>query len=235
MSTDRSWLPVNRNTIRNELANVPRYDIDGRRYGNTLTDDMIAIKNPKIGNRHTPVSYDYLNDPLWGHEPAHIVPDVVTNMDLDHTYGDIHPSEGMVDKIGDPRINHGFLSRKKFISGEAPVVADHETNFTNPAEEDAMAAYHQAMYDKKALEDLQGNYPTGGSIVDDTRYIKSSGNTFHEPGRQLPRWDAEDDGINYNRLSNRVLDILAKDNVQRPDNEYISALIKLRRQYLGLE
>lgn len=51
MSTYRPYLRVNKNTIQKELANVPRYDIDGRRYGSTLTDDMISIKNPKIGNK----------------------------------------------------------------------------------------------------------------------------------------------------------------------------------------
>lgn len=63
MSTLEPWGKANKTTIQNELANKPRYDIDGRRYGNTLTDDMISIKNPQIGNRHTPVSYDYFTTP----------------------------------------------------------------------------------------------------------------------------------------------------------------------------
>ncbi|MBO4781257.1 MAG: hypothetical protein J5522_02580, partial [Lachnospiraceae bacterium] len=91
MSTYRPYLRVNKNTIQKELANVPRYDIDGRRYGSTLTDDMISIKNPKIGNRHTPVSYDYLNDKDNWVEDHAIPPDFVTNLDLDNnSYEAVH-------------------------------------------------------------------------------------------------------------------------------------------------
>ena len=51
------------NAARNELANRPRYDIEGdRRYGNTLSDDMFALKN-KNYQGHTPESYEYFNDP----------------------------------------------------------------------------------------------------------------------------------------------------------------------------
>ena len=50
-------------TAINELANKPRQDINGQRYGNTLSDDMFSVKNPSLPDRHTPQSIEYFNQP----------------------------------------------------------------------------------------------------------------------------------------------------------------------------
>ena len=49
--------------VSKELSNKPRYDLDGSRYGNTLSDDMFSIKNPNYQG-HTPESYDYFRDKI---------------------------------------------------------------------------------------------------------------------------------------------------------------------------
>lgn len=53
---------VEQQTIELEASNTPRFDIDGQRYGNTLTDDMIYLKNPRTKrgiDRHAPTSLPY--------------------------------------------------------------------------------------------------------------------------------------------------------------------------------
>jgi len=45
------YMDETQQNIINELSNRPRYDLDKRRYGNTLSDDMFAIKNPGTGTR----------------------------------------------------------------------------------------------------------------------------------------------------------------------------------------
>ena len=57
-----------------ELQNRPRYDLDGRRYGNTLSDDMFSIKNPGRASQHTPESYNYLDTDYVEEKPTTLEP-----------------------------------------------------------------------------------------------------------------------------------------------------------------
>ncbi len=231
MSTYRPYLRVNKNTIQKELANVPRYDIDGRRYGSTLTDDMISIKNPKIGNRHTPVSYDYLNDKDNWVEDHAIPPDFVTNLDLDNnSYEAVHESMA-------PTVRGGLISRKKFISeGVSEPYTDYEDVYESGAGGDFMGAYTKALLDKKAFNELRG-ISQGDSVRDDVRYIRSNGRTYHDRGDQVPRWDAEYDpavgtSVNYNLISPNTTAQLYNMGVDRPESEDLSGILRLYKYYL---
>lgn len=57
-----------------ELQNRPRYDLDGRRFGNTLSDDMFSIKNPGRASQHTPESYNYLDTDYVEEKPVTLEP-----------------------------------------------------------------------------------------------------------------------------------------------------------------
>lgn len=236
-STYRPWLRVNKNTISKELSNVPRLDLDKRRYGNTLTDDMIAIKNPRGITQHTPVSYDYLNDKDNWVEDHTIPPDFVTFLDLDHnTWQDVHENQTPTVSPGAAR-----LSRKKFVTDEVSVPHsrdnERESIYQTGAEEELMGLYTKALLDRKALKDLQGMVSTGGSIIDDTRYLKTGGRTYHEKGEQMPRWDAEwdpavNENVNYNLLSPREIEQLYKMGVNRPESENLMGILKSYDYYV---
>lgn len=211
-------------TLRKELSNVPRYDIDGRRYGNTLSDDMFSIKNsPLRENRHAPETYDYFTQPGYEEiqDPQYPGPNFVTQQHYDYK-------------------NPGFISRKKFITeGESIPEADHEWSaFDGGGEwEELIGAYQDALNEKR-MEDLYRTDSTGSSILDDTRYIKTNGRTMHLPGTQIHRGrtGAEYDPdtgllVNYNRLSPRVLKILAESGVQRAENGDLNWRIRMAREY----
>lgn len=237
MSTLEPWGKTNKTTIQNELANKPRYDIDGRRYGNTLTDDMISIKNPQIGNRHTPVSYDYFTAPSHLSDFAEdnaatplSVPAAVANLDLaGATMEGIHGA--MMSRA------NANISRKKFVTdGVSVPVADHESEFVDPEDDTALTAYHRLLAEQKMADDLAGIKNTGGSLADDMRYIKTGGNTYHERGEILPNpnneWDEEKGMmIDYSKLSPAQLEQLVKMGVAT-NNEALDGYLKLYKYYM---
>ena len=94
-------------TAINELANRPRQDINGQRYGNTLSDDMFSVKNPSLPNRHTPESIEYFNQPTVEAAPQTWEPAAGWNP-LAAVSGPLPVLE-----------RNGLVSRKKNITGES--------------------------------------------------------------------------------------------------------------------
>ena len=220
-------------TVTNELSNKPRYDIDGRRYGNTLSDDMISIKNQGRVNTHTPESYNY-----WGHgtetalglqpEDYHEVP-VIDNKPV---LNDQQILNGMY-----PGMLQDFrgraVSRQKNVTGDSNDwwvdYEDEPLGFQDEWEPDAylLTEYlKQRDYkdNQQTKYDLSTDNPWGNTVRDDMFAIKNG--NWHDWGEQDIRYDAHWDPylkelVNYNRLSPAQLTQLAKMGVNRPDVDYI--------------
>ena len=226
---------VKRRTIGNELANVPRMDIDGRRYGNTLTDDMIALKNPREEVRHTSESYDYLFSPSYDRDFA--ADNATYNAGQYELPLPVSTQGGTTYNVSpnNPNLNHGFLSRKKNAEDTVsiPDVGDHVSIYDGTPAEEILDLYHRALLERKALKDRENNE----DIRADVRYLRSGGMTPHEAGEQWVRDEAEYDPaigtvVNYNRLSPAQLEQLSKMGVNRPESEDLMGLIHLYQYYV---
>lgn len=231
-STQEPWGSTNRVTVQNELGNVPRYDIDGRRYGNTLSDDMFAMKNPvNRANQHTPESYDYLPS-----APLDLTP--------------VSDDYNGVSAVPRPLGRDGLISRKKVL-GDPSTALDWGTYDIDYAElEDdwsqQMARYHALLQQQG---ELANSYGKGNDLSDDMKYIKSNGRyKDHDEGYQTPRYNADYDPyvgttVNYEDMSPQTLRQLTLMGVNRPvampgmnvdnANDTLRSMIKLY-QY-GLE
>ena len=213
-------------TKERELANVPRYDLDGKRHGNTLTDDMISIKNPRKVDNHLSESLMYINEPYYD--------DSYLNYDGESMYTPNLLSQA--SHISPIPMDNNLVSRKKFVTEGNGVYADHLSIFDGTPMEDLMAQYEKAMLDKKAQAELR-NVSKGGSLSDDVRYIRSNGRTYHDKGDLMPRWDAEEDPalgstVNYYALSPNTMEQLVKMGVNRPESEDMMGLLNLYKYYL---
>lgn len=187
-------------TAINELANRPRQDITGERYGNTLSDDMFAIKNPSLPNRHTPESYEYFNQ---------VAPEVNTQ-----TW---EPAAGWNPL---PVLNDDFVSRRKFIGDGSPfaLAANKEWGLTDDILEfpdnytqeqiDFATALRNKKWNNQRINDLS----TEGLRSEQMGYA---------PEEQSPYLDAEYDpylgiNVNYGAMSPETMEQLAKMGVNRP-------------------
>ena len=234
----------------NELANKPRYDIEGdKRYGNTLSDDMFAMKNPNYKG-HTPESYDYFNEPFtqeinqW--TPAGGFAEVMGNNQFSQENVDssgistmpqaknaieqyllTHPQ--LLDSYGDFRDR--AISRKKNIGeggldwGTYDLEWQPEDDILEAGEAYTSDQFHwaEAQRAKKELEAQINDLSTEG-IREDMASQKNGWPSYHTPGDMSSRRDAEydsyvDDVVNYNALSPATLTQLAKMGVNRPKSE----------------
>ena len=212
-------------TVQNELANRPRYDITGERYGNTLSDDMIYQKNPRtykedFSNKHTPESYDYFAQPKGNAGAGAYTP---TTYDLPVLNGNYtYQNEG--DRP---------FGRKKSVTedGSGIELGEDVWEFMDPPTE--VVNYYDALRNLAQIEQLS---------TEGERYEKFG----QAPVSQDPRYDANYDYytgsmVNYNRLSPAQLTQLAKMGVNRPIMEEDDAsadlmgLINLYRRKLGLK
>lgn len=236
-------------TIELEAANVPRYDIDGKRYGSTLTDDMIYLKNPrlKLGiDRHAPTSLpyfgrsDYLENFALDHTeeyPTSPTQSVDINpMFSAPTFGDQIPSNKPIYHTYGNENNHGFISRKKNIDysvSDAPYATEEAGYFDGTGMEDLLGEYHKQLIERRALDKALDDQ----SIREDVRYIKSGGRTKHSEGEQWLRDDAEydpyvDTVVNYNMVSPTQLEQLVNMGVNRPESEDLMNKIHLYKYYM---
>ena len=239
-----------RQTAINELANKPRVDIDNRRYGNTLSDDMFALKNPQIRpNQHTPQSYAYLNDnqvsPSYAMAPA---------AGWDSIMGNTYPSVNHSAVSGDFRANAPI--RKKNIGegdslpwevykdwGLMDDILEFPDNYTQEQAEWALNKRDEEI-NRNKVNDLGTN-----GIREDMRYQRTGAE--REPVEQSPRYDAEWDSylnalVNYQALSPATIQQLANMGVNHPEivdnrpldedsaNSYLNYLIKAYREQKGL-
>ena len=242
---------VEQQTIELEASNTPRFDIDGQRYGNTLTDDMIYLKNPRTKrgiDRHAPASIPYFTRSDYernfaldnARNPIPVSPtlsdninsmfsaptqQIPSNKPIYHTYGAEESTN-----------NHGFIGRKKNIDysvSDEPYVTEESGYFDGTDMEDLLGEYHKQLIERKALDKALDDK----SIREDVRYIKSGGRTKHSEGEQWLRDDAEYDPavdtlVNYKRLSPAQLELLLKMGVNRPESEDLMNYLHLYQFYL---
>lgn len=205
-------------TAQYELANKPRYDITGERYGNTLSDDMFAIKNPK-SSRHTPESYEYFANPV-GNAGAYTPP----------TYDLPNPNLGayMPQSEGDRP-----FGRKKFVTDDGSGVERTMSFWEDHDPPGELIAYWDALRNRQQVDALS----TDNALAEKFGDVRSS-----EEPRLDANWDYYTDSlVNYDRLSGAQLEQLAKMGVNRPiGDEYdasadLMGLVNLYRRILGLK
>ena len=189
-------------TAINELQNRPRQDIDGQRYGNTLSDDMFSIKNPTLPNRHTAESMEYFNQSS--------APSVNTAFEPAAGWGPLPVLD-----------NSNLVSRRKFVGEGSPLTVNKDYGLVDDIMEfpenytDEQFAWAEGQRDKRETEqrinDLSaeglrneqfGNAPTTQSSYRDAEYDPYLG-TF----------------VNYSAMSPETMDILARMGVNRPQTE----------------
>ena len=189
-------------TAINELQNRPRQDITGERYGNTLSDDMFAIKNPSLPDRHTPQSIEYFNQPT-----------------VEAPVQAWEPAAGWNPL---PVLNAGLVSRKKNVTGDSlPWEVYKDWGLTDDILEfpddytQEQVAYAEALRDRREaaqrVNDLStegirseqfGNAPTDMSSYRDAEYDPYLGTN-----------------VNYSAMSPETMEQLARMGVERPQDE----------------
>jgi len=214
-------------TISNELANKPRYDITGERYGNTLSDDMFSIKNPRLVDKHTPETYNY-----WERGPQTVEPQEIPVIDQKPQINPQQILNGMYPGILED-FRDRAVSRQKNITGDSnDWWVDYEDEPWGFQDEWDPDTYLLAEYEKQRdykntqqiIRDLSTDKRYGDTIRDDM-FAQKNG-SWHNPGEQDIRYDANWDPylgevVNYNMLSPAQLTQLAKMGVNRPEVDYI--------------
>lgn len=214
------------NAARNELANRPRYDIEGdRRYGNTLSDDMFALKN-KNYQGHTPESYEYFNDPE---------PQVQTQMSPAGGWGEVmgipqlkkDPVEQYI--AANPYLKYGtnehearLFGRKKNVGTEALPWETYRDDWT--LEDDILEfpdsyTQEQVAWAEQQRADREARNRVASLGTDDLRAEKLG--TYQDPTEWVSRRDSDVDStlgtlVNYGALSPATIEQLAKMGVNRP-------------------
>lgn len=221
----------------NELANKPRYDIDGRRYGNTLTDDMLAIKNPNYQG-HTPESYSYFNEPPVQNDPVEPMTPVGGWDDLAGEIPQLKKAPVEQYLADNPYLKYGRVAN--------PYLEDHE---------ERLFGRKKVLGDPTTAQGLEAELPDGWSLVDDIlefpdaysqeqlrwaeqqRANKEAKNrvaslgtddlraeklgNYEDPRDWVSRRNAEYDytvgtDVNYNALSPATIEQMAKMGVNKP-------------------
>lgn len=221
------------NTLQNELANKPRYDIGGDRYGNTLTDDMIYQKNPRtytedIRDKHAPVSYEYFAQPAGNAgvvQPQNVTPQVQNVLPQ---IPSVNPNVFPWNRVEGQRP----IGRQKNVTGDGSEVWKGENVWNYLDAPGEVLNYYDALRNIAQTEQLSAE----GAMEE--KFGRA-------PTTQDPRYDANYDyytgtPVNYNRLSGAQLTQLAKMGVDRPivNEDDASAdlmgLVNLYRRNLGL-
>lgn len=208
-----------------ELQNRPRYDLDGRRYGNTLSDDMFSIKNPEIRpNQHTPESYQDLKEPREIEPPAIFNPAFYSPEKIPtlQDYFDNQVTPGAREDFRD-----NGVSRKKTVTEgidgvyRAPWgMVDEILEFPEYYSQDEIN-WAAAREDKELADKRRYDLSTEG--LRDDLYYASNPDAYRDE-YMSPRRDADIDYylggelVNYNALSPETLKQLAKMGVNRPED-----------------
>ena len=238
---------------KNELANKPRYDIDGRRYGNTISDDMFAMKNPNYVG-HTPESYGYLNEtevkpvetwaPAGGWNEALNLPVLQQQDNPVAQYLANNPY--LQRPVGDFRDR--AVGRKKVV-GEGDSLpwevykdwglTDDILEFPDNYSQDEVKWAEE----QRAQREARNRVESLGT--DDLRAEKLG--TYQDPNDWVSRRDSDVDTylnelVNYGALSPATLQQLANMGVKRPVSnveddagEYLNFLIDAYRRNMGLK
>lgn len=188
-------------TAINELANRPRQDINGQRYGNTLSDDMFSIKNPTLPNRHTPESIEYFNQPSIDAAPTGMAPAAGWN-----------PL---------PVLNqtNGLISRQKNVTGDSlPWEVYKDWGLTDDILEfpddytQEQVDWASALRDKREAAQRVNDLSTEGMRSEKFGDVPTEMSAYR---------DAEYDpylgtSVNYSAMSPETMEILARMGVNRP-------------------
>lgn len=205
-----------------ELQNRPRYDLDGRRYGNTLSDDMFSIKNPEIRpNQHTPESYQDLKEPREI-EPPEIYSPALNSPEKIPTLQDYFDNQVTPGVREDFRDNG--ISRKKTVTEgidgayRAPWgMVDEILEFPEYYSQDEIN-WAAARREKEWADKRRYDLSTDG-MRDDMYFQHVDG---YRDESMSPRRDADIDYylggelVNYSALPPETLKQLAKMGVNRP-------------------
>ena len=211
-------------TVQNELANKPRYDITGDRYGNTVSDDMFYLKNPRtykedLPVKHTPESYEYFAQPKGNAGTGAYMPSTYDLPAVEGSY--TYQNEG----------DRPFGRKKNVTEGKDWWTGENVWEFLDAPTE--VVNYYDALRRMAQADQVS----TSGAMAE----------KFGEaPTREDPRYDANydyytDSLVYYNRLSPAQLTQLAKMGVNREVTEEDDAsadlmgLINLYRRNLGLK
>jgi hypothetical protein len=211
-----------------ELQNRPRYDLDGRRYGNTLSDDMFSIKNPQRENQHTPESYNYLDTDYVEEKPVTLEP--VLNTQNQVPLPVLNKPEDFSSLLGNimPRdFRDNGVSRKKNVTENGLPWQRREIFEDWNLIDDALEFpeyYDQAVVDwaeaKRAEQNAtQRRYDLSTEgLRDDMHYQGEDRNQPMSPS--AAEWDPYlGTDVNYNAMSPQTMIQLAKMGVNRPKVE----------------
>ena len=204
-------------TAINELANKPRQDIDRQRYGNTLSDDMFSIKNPNLPDRHAPMSYDYFGgtvesgpeqiwEPAAGWNPLPVLnKDVSLNQSLERRYPLFRDND--------------LVSRQKNVTGESlpwevykdwgltDDILEFPDNYTQE-----QLDWATALRDKREAAQRTDELSTEGLRGEKFGDVPTDMSSYRDA-----EWDPYLGAVvNYNAMSPRTMEQLAKMGVNRP-------------------
>ena len=216
------------NAARNELANKPRYDLDGKRYGNTLSDDMFSIKNAGRIDRHTPESYDYFNEPVsepvqamtpaggWA-EVMGTVPKLEQNPVNDFLAANAYLKNGTDYQ--------GRLFGRNKVVGDPKSALDWGTYKDDWTLEDDILEFpdsytqEQVAWAENKRAEREAKNRVASLGTDDLRAEKLG--TYTDPEDWVSRRDSDIDStlgtlVNYNALSPATIEQMARMGVNKP-------------------
>lgn len=198
-------------TAINELANKPRQDINGQRYGNTLSDDMFSVKNPSLPDRHTPQSIEYFNQPTVEAAPQTWEPAAGWN-----------PLAAVSEPLPVLERN-GLVSRKKNVTGESLPLNVYEGawSLTNDILEfpdnytQEQVEWAEGLRDKREAAQRVNNLSTEGLRNEQMGYASDEQSSYRD-AEYDPYLEAT---VNYSAMSPRTMELLARMGVERPQDE----------------
>lgn len=192
-------------TAINELQNKPRYDIDKRRYGNTLSDDMFSIKNANRPNQHTPESYEYFGQ---------------TAPSVEQTLEPAAGWDGINQQIPSLKGEHGLVGRKVNVTGDSvPWGVYKDWGLTDDILEFPENYSQEQVNWAEGLRNRREAEQTAAELSTDSLRNEKFGRVSDDMSL---RRDSLDDSyldgalVNYDRLSPATLEQLAKMGVNRP-------------------
>ena len=212
-----------------ELQNRPRYDLDGRRYGNTLSDDMFSIKNPQRENQHTPESYNYLDTDYVEEKPVTLEPVLNTQNqvplpvlnkpeDFSSLLGNIMPRDFRDNGVSRKKnvTGNGLPWQRNSIYGDDWSLQDDALEFPEYYDQ-AVVDWAEAQRAEQNATQRQYDLSTEG-LRDDMLYQGEDRNQPMSP--RAAEWDPYlGTDVNYNAMSPQTMIQLAKMGVNRPKLE----------------
>ena len=212
-----------------ELQNRPRYDLDKRRYGNTLSDDMFSIKNPQRENQHTPESYGYLNTDYVEEKPVTLEPVLNTQNqvplpvlnkpeDFSSLLGNIMPRDFRDNGVSRKKnvTGNGLPWQRNSIYGDDWSLQDDALEFPEYYDQ-AVVDWAEAQRAEQNATQRQYDLSTEG-LRDDMLYQGEDRNQPMSP--RAAEWDPYlGTDVNYNAMSPQTMIQLAKMGVNRPNTE----------------